>query len=552
MIEPDSAAAAIQLRHQAEDAAGNDHLIPEESLSPERMRSLLHELRVHQIELEIQNEELRRTQQELEISRSRYFDLYDLAPVGYVTVSEQGLVQEANLTVAHMLGINRGALLKQPFSAYIHPDDQDMYYLKRKLLVETGVVQSIDMRMLHVDGTTIFVHLQAAPAPHGDYRITLDNISELWRARQELVKAQKIESLGVLAGGIAHDFNNILAVIIGNISLVRLHTNIPEQVKLRLDDAQIAADRAKDLAKQLLTFARGGNPVKKVIDVRAILKEAAGFALLGSNVKCVLSLEDNLWAVEADEGQISQVIHNLVLNAVQAMPHGGTVSLRADNVLAQKSRKKYVRFSIEDTGSGIPEKNLQKIFDPYFTTKKLGSGLGLATSYSIIKNHGGKIRASSQVGTGSTFTISLPAMPEGQESTAPAQSTLYRGCGRVLVMDDEILIRELSKALLENLGYTAECVENGAQAVALYVQRNNEGTPFDAVILDLTIPGGTGGEETIQSLLEINPDVKALACSGYASNQVMAKFRDFGFKGVLCKPYRLEELSRALYELFME
>lgn len=539
------------LRQQAEEAVMKDKARTQESLSPEQMQYLLHELRVHQVELEMQNDELRRTQHELEVSRARYFDLYDLAPVGYLTVSEQGLILEANLTVATLLGVERGALLKQPFTRYIFPDNQDAYYLQRKQLVETGAAQSWDMRMLHSDGSAFWAHLQATPAQNGECWLTLDDITELWQARQEMVKTQKIESLGILAGGIAHDFNNILAAILGNIALARLRLHEPEQATKRLEKAEKAVDRAKDLAKQLLTFARGGEPVKKSIDVRAILKEAAGFALLGSNVTCVLILANDLLPVEADEGQIVQVIHNLVLNAVHAMPEGGTVTVSADNVSSRHSGKKYVKFSVADSGAGISEQHLLKIFDPYFTTKQHGSGLGLATSYSIIKKHGGKIRATSIVGKGSTFTISLPASVQERVPEADTRKALIRGSGRVLVMDDEEMIRVIAQALLEKLGYTVECAENGSKALELYLKGKEQGMPFAAVLLDLTVPGGVGGLETIKKLLEIDRDVKAIVCSGYSNNQVMANYREYGFRGVLCKPFRLEELSNAMHELLM-
>lgn len=539
------------IRQRAEEAIRNDNSIAWESLPPEQMQQLLHELRVHQVELEMQNDELRRTQHELEVSRARYFDLYDLAPVGYLTVSEDGLILETNLTFATMLGVERNALLKQPLTSYIFVEDQDSYYLRRKQLLETGAAQSLDMRMLRTDGSIFHAHLQATRGQNGECWITLEDINELWQARQELFKAQKNESLGVLAGGIAHDFNNILAAILGNISMARLQLHEPENADLRLHQAEKAAFRAKNLAKQLITFARGGEPVKKNIDVRSILKEAAGFALLGSNVKCVFSLANDLLPVEADEGQIVQVIHNLVLNAVHAMPEGGTVTVSADNVSARHSGNRFVKFSVADTGSGISEENLLKIYDPYFSTKQHGSGLGLASCYSIIMKHGGKIRATSILGKGSTFTISLPASLQEHVSGSDTRQALFRGTGRVLIMDDEEMIRGIEQELLEELGYMVESAENGSEAVELYLKRKEQGQPFDAVILDLIIPGGDGGLETLKKLLEIDPNVKAIVCSGYSNDPIIANYREYGFKGALCKPFQLEEFSNAIHELIM-
>lgn len=551
MTTKTSSALADDLRRRAEELAGSEEASAEEQRSPGQIQKLLHELNVQMIELEMQNEELRRTQQELEVSQACHFDLYDMAPVGYLTLDEQGLIRAANLRAADLLGVTRGTLLNQPLSRYVSPDDQDSYALQRKQLAVTGVAQSRDLRMLHSDGSTFWAHLQANPAQNGECWISLQDITELWQARQELLNTQKIESLGILAGGIAHDFNNILAAILGYISLARLHLHDPEKAKQRLLEAEKATDRARDLAKQLLTFARGGEPVKTSIDLRAILKEAVGFALLGSNVNCVFSLADDLWPLEADEGQIAQVIHNIVLNAVQAMPEGGTVTVSAENVIAHESGDRYVRLSVEDTGAGIPEEDLLKIFDPYFTTKLHGSGLGLATCFSIVKKHGGKIRASSHIGKGSRFTVSLRASAEELASASDPRKTLSPGRGRVLVMDDENMIREVTRALLEELGYLVECAENGSETVDLYLKRKEQGLPFDAVILDLTVPGEVGGRETIKNLLEIDPDVQAIACSGYTSGPAMANYREYGFSGVLCKPFRLEELSAAMHGLLI-
>jgi CheY-like chemotaxis protein len=233
------------------------------------------------------------------------------------------------------------------------------------------------------------------------------------------------------------------------------------------------------------------------------------------------------------------------------MPEGGTVTVTADNVSARHNGDKFIRFSVEDTGAGIPEENLLKIFDPYFTTKQHGSGLGLATSFSIVKKHGGKIRATSRIGKGSTFTVSLPSSVKERASESDTRKVLPHGSGPVLVMDDEKMIREISQALLEELGYTVECAENGSETIALYLKRKEQGQPFAAVILDLTVPGEIGGRETIKNLLEIDPDVKAIACSGYTNGPAMANYREYGFKGVLCKPFRLEELSDAMHELLM-
>jgi CheY-like chemotaxis protein len=323
-------------------------------------------------------------------------------------------------------------------------------------------------------------------------------------------------------------------------------------VTTRLEEAENATARAKDLAQQLLTFARGGEPVKKIIEVTGLLKEAAGFALHGSNVRGEYSFANDLWPVEADEGQLSQVIQNLVLNAVQAMPEGGSVTISAENAESPETGKRYVKISVTDTGSGISEDHMQRIFDPYFTTKQKGSGLGLATCYSIIMKHGGKIRATSTLGKGSTFNLSLPASEQESVVKPNTRKAVFHGSGRVLVMDDEEDIRKLTEAMLANLGYTVESVKNGVEAADLYRKRKEEGTPFSAVILDLTIPGGIGGKEGIERLIRIDPDIKAIVSSGYSTDPIMANYPDYGFSAVLVKPYRLQDISRVLQEILTE
>jgi PAS domain S-box-containing protein len=378
---------------------------------------------------------------------------------------------------------------------------------------------------------------------------TFVDITELKHAREEMHKSQKLESLGVLAGGIAHDFNNILTAILGNISLARMQLHDTKKTAKRLIEAENAASRAKDLTQQLLTFARGGEPVKKVIEAGALLKEAAGFAIHGSTVRCEFALADGLWPVEVDEGQLSQVIHNLVINAVQAMPDGGTITIGAENLSSVPEGQRCVRIFVADNGTGIPEEHLQRIFDPYFTTKQQGSGLGLATCYSIIKKHGGIITVESTLGKGSTFNLTLPVSKLGREAQPEFQTDVAYGIGRVLVMDDEEPVRKALQAMLDELGYTAECAENGAEAVDLYRKRKEEGKPFAAVILDLTIPGGVGGKEAITTLLKIDPDVKAIVSSGYSTDPVMANYLEYGFSAVLTKPYLLQDMSRVFQEL---
>jgi PAS domain S-box-containing protein len=373
------------------------------------------------------------------------------------------------------------------------------------------------------------------------------DITDIKQARQDMLKTQKLQSLGVLAGGIAHDFNNILTAIFTNVSLARVQVRDPEKAVQRLAEAEKAITRATDLTKQLLTFSRGGAPIKKIINVNELLREAGSFVLHGSKASGAFELAGELWSVEADEGQIAQVIHNLVLNAMQAMPDGGTVTIRSENAGTAESR--FVKISVADTGGGVPQKILHEIFDPYFTTKAQGNGLGLATCYSIVQKHGGTIAVTSTEGKGTTFTVSLPASQRKAVSRAASQGEMLRGSGRILVMDDEPAIRDAAQAILEELDYAVEVAVDGASAVRLFLKARREGNPFSVVILDMTVPGGMGGKETMEKLMKIDPHVTAIVSSGYSNDTVMANFREYGFRAVLVKPYLPQQLSEVLSEV---
>jgi PAS domain S-box-containing protein len=382
------------------------------------------------------------------------------------------------------------------------------------------------------------------------------DITEKHKREEDLLRIDKLESVGVLAGGIAHDFNNILSVILGNISLAKMYVK-PDEEKLqkRFSDAEQAILRAKDLTQQLLTFSRGGSPVKKTSAIQSVLKASCRFAVTGSNIQCEFDLPSDLLPVDIDAGQINQVIHNIVVNAQQAMPNGGTIHIAAENIVSSEKMAKqglvmnpgeYVRIVIQDNGVGIPVENIGKIFDPYFTTKEQGSGLGLATSHSIIKKHGGYISVESLQGKGTVFSIYLPASSRSKEPKQLNGKLTSQGKGKILVMDDENMILEITGELLQNLGYHVEFAKNGSEAIDLYRSAQDLGKPFDAVILDLTVPGGMGGKETISKLLAIDPKTKAIVSSGYSNDPILAEFGKYGFRGVIIKPYHLTELSQTL------
>jgi len=386
--------------------------------------------------------------------------------------------------------------------------------------------------------------------------ITESKRAEVERARleQQLLHAQKLESLGVLAGGIAHDFNNILTAIMGNISYAKMDLDASQPANEPLARAEKAVKRATGLANQLLVFAKGGDPVKKSISVHQLVNDAVSLALSGTTVQAVIDLPTYLYAVNADEGQISQAFDNIIINAVQAMPDGGSVTISANNVAITEdnnlglSAGDYVKISFRDEGCGIAAENVGRIFDPYFTTKVSGSGLGLASTYAIIKKHGGHISVSSSPGKGTTFTILIPGCGEPvneelKEAHAPGYA---QGSYSILVVDDDEMVRELAEITLKRLGYTVVCCKNGAAAVSLYRSAREEGMPFSLVIMDLTIPGGMGGVEAARQILSIDQEAQLIVSSGYSDDPVMANYSDYGFCASLEKPYNVEEISSIL------
>jgi PAS domain S-box-containing protein len=490
----------------------------------------------------------------LQDSEEQFRTLCNSAPIGIFSADRDGNSILSNPRWEEIAGLSAAECIGKGWTRAIHPEDREEQAKTWLEAMSSGKVYSHEYRLLTPQGKTVWVRALANPIKDPDdtvlgYVWTVEDITELQHSRQEILKTQKLDSLGVLAGGIAHDFNNVLTAILGNISLARLQLNDTTKVTKRLEEAETATNRARDLTRQLITFARGGEPVKKTIQVSRLLREAADFALHGSNVRCVFSIPDDIWQVAADEAQLRQVIHNLVLNAIQAMPNGGTISIEASNVISQEEGKRFVKISVTDTGTGIPAHHMQQIFDPYFSTRQNGIGLGLATCHSILKRHGGKIRVNSTLGKGSTFLVSLPAAEQESESPEQGRNVQSRGNGHLLVMDDEEMIRELAEAILTEYGYWVECVENGVQAIELYRKRREENRPFSAVILDLTIPGGIGGRETMERLLSLDPDVRAIVSSGYSDDPVVAKFREHGFRAVLSKPYRPQEMDRVLREL---
>jgi PAS domain S-box-containing protein len=381
------------------------------------------------------------------------------------------------------------------------------------------------------------------------------DITEQCRIAEELQKASKLESVGILAGGIAHDYNNLLTGLLGNINLAMLNLNSEDGLREYLTEAEKICFQAKEITTQLLTFAKGGAPVKKVTSIVKLLKETISLGMRGSNARCVFSLPEDLWPVAIDKGQIGQVINNLVINAYQSMPLGGIITVTGENIIIDQDSPlplkpgRYLKITIADQGIGIPPQYLSKIFDPYFTTKNQGHGLGLATVYSIINHHKGYICVNSEVGVGTTFTFYLPASEDQIQTANIYQEKLFQGQGKILVMDDDASVRGVAAKMLTKLGYSVVLAKDGREALELFQNAQKSNQVFTAAVLDLTIPGGMGGLEVLTNLHRLDPEFKAVVSSGYSNDPIMSDYKTYGFSGVISKPYRIHEISEVLYNV---
>jgi CheY-like chemotaxis protein len=376
---------------------------------------------------------------------------------------------------------------------------------------------------------------------------------------EEILKVKKLESISILAGGIAHDFNNLLQGILGNISFAKLLSEPGGKIYEILDNAENTFTLARSLTDQLIAFSKGGEPVKESIPIGKLIEDIVHFSLSGSNISGEFQISPDLWPVEADEGQLTQVIQNITINAREAMPGGGRIEVQAANARGGKKgdpalkKGRWVKISITDHGSGISSENLARIFDPYFTTKELGSekgmGLGLTTCHTIVRKHHGLITVESEPGRGTTFQVCFPASGQEVEEKKEAAVTTPVTKGSVLFMDDEKVVTDLAVRFLGYSGFEVVVAKNGEEAVEHYQRASKSRRPFDAVVLDLTIPGGMGGEKVIQRLLAIDPEVKAIVSSGYSSDPVMTNFKEYGFRGALTKPYEVGQLTEMLSTL---
>ena len=493
--------------------------------------------------------------QERDFSRS----LLQASPTFFVAISADGKILMMNEIMLKTMGYTRGEVLGTDYLKTFVPNaDRERIALVFKRMVELHQPSMDHNSVLTRDGGERLVEWHDMPMfkKNGEFDFFFGigiDITERRRMEEELFKASKLESLGIMAGGIAHDFNNILTGILGNISLARMEMDPKKIVIDRLREAEKATLRAKNLTQQLLTFSRGGTPVKKITLITEFLPEVIDFALSGSNVTYKLIIPDDLQPVAADIGQISQVIENLIINAAQSMPEGGTITVRAENIVLGEpvniplKKGKYIKLSVNDHGIGIREEHLTKVFDPFFTTKQKGSGLGLTSAYSIAKNHDGLITVVSQLNRGTTFSVYLPASPGVIRKKGKVKKREFiPRTGRILIVDDEEVVRDVAERFVKHIGYQTKTADEGEKGIFLYKSALKQGCPYDAVILDLTMPGGMGGKAAAKKIRALDRQAKIIASSGYSTDPIMSNFKKFGFDGALAKPYQITELSEVL------
>lgn len=496
-----------------------------------------------------------RAEEMLRESEERYRTIFEKAMDGILLANvANGRFLSGNRRICEMLGYGPDEL-KDLSVADIHPENAlpavGVHFQAQ--ILNSGHLAA-DVPVLRRDGSVFYADIVAGLVTlHGERYLVgiFRDVSERRKAEAEREKAQRLEALGVLAGGIAHDFNNLLTAIAGNVSLARLRSARSESVTELLDDAEKAAYRARDLTQQLLTFAKGGHQARRTCTIGALVADASSFILRGSNAQLALAVAPDLWPIEADIGQIGQVVQNLVLNAAQSMPEGGVVSVTAENVESPSdavplASGRHVRISVVDRGCGIPADNIQSIFDPYFTTKNSGSGLGLAVAQSIVRSHGGRIEVVSEVGAGSSFVVLLPVASRSPAEPSAKGDGHPQFSGRVLLMDDDESIRVVASKMLEELGCRVTTVSDGALAVDAWCSARRDGRPFDVCILDLTIPGGMGGIGCVAALKHLDPAVQVIVSSGYSTDPVLSDPTRFGFAGVICKPYLVDDLRTVL------
>jgi len=508
---------------------------------------------------------------ELETEKERLAITLRSIAEGVITTDTAGSIQLMNKTAEEITGWSFAEAKGKPLHTVFTLDDESNSVCCPHAKDSTSIPEKdfqnkeeeILLKTRNNSTMTIFYSLSPI-IDHTDDTIigkiiVFRDIEEKKRTESELLRMKKLESVGILAGGIAHDFNNILTGIISSIQLAQYGSLSENETKELLKDAEHASLRAVNLTKQLLTFSKGGAPVRENASLSELINESVKFCLSGTNVTADLSVPSDLWLAHVDKGQMNQVLNNIILNAVQAMSDGGTISVSSKNIelvpgkhnailLDNLKPGKYIEITLADSGAGIGPAYIDKIFDPYFTTKKKGSGLGLTIAYSIVKKHNGHITVASNQ-NGSTFTLYLPANPSAKQPRSDTLKTKEKGDGSVLVMyDDSIVLKALEK-LLARLGYRVTCVQNGEEALTKYQEKSKNGTPFSLVFLDLTVKGGMGGKETIKALRKLDDKIKVIVMSGYSNDPIISNYRAYGFDGVIPKPFTISELNSVITDV---
>lgn len=490
----------------------------------------------------------------LEESEERFRNMAELLPEPIFETDTDLVLTYANLRAFELFGFTEEDLSKGLTAANIFAPEELSKVAENTMAQYRGEKNThTEYRCLKKDGSSFQALFHVSPIlkngkPCGLRGIVVD-LTEQKKAEEEILKLRKLESVGVLAGGIAHDFNNLLAGLFGNVEMAKRFLSDEDKAYKYLESAGLSMERATGLTQQLLTFAKGGDPIKETLSLESVVIETAKFSLRGSNVKLQFDIDPNLWLVSADKGQLSQVVSNLVINAKQAMPEGGVIAINAANIDGPKGKK--VKITVQDQGIGIAPQYLNKIFDPYFSTKQQGSGLGLASCYSIISKHNGTIVVESELNQGTTFTITLPVVAEQKEKSIPVAVEAVIAdnvtvSARILLLDDEELVQQMSAAMLEEMGHRVDFASHGEEAVKKHRVALEEGQGYDVIICDLTIPGGMGGLEAAREVFKLDQQVKLIVSSGYAADPVMANYMEHGFKGRVAKPYTFAELEQVI------
>ena len=513
----------------------------------------------NQSELEIQNKELLGKQRELKKSLKLYINLYDQAAAGYFTLNTKGIITDANMTAASLFGVTKTDLRNKLFSLYVHPDDQKLFNHQITEFFRSGIKQIFEMRLKKND---LWVQMEMAPNSKSkkpeSCRAMIIDISEQKRLeeqkhkfKEQIIQNQRLESLGIIAGGIAHNFNNLLTGIFGYIELAERKADNPD-VSRYLTEALNMSERAKRLTEQLLTFSRGEPSVKKTGSLFPLIKDSVQFSLKGSEIGCHFNIQENLKQCSFDINQICQVIDDITLNARQSMPDGGIIEISADNILlhncevASLPEGNYVKITFKDTGAGISPEIISKIFDPFFTARTTGHGLGLAASNTIISRHGGAIVVESEHDRGNSVIIYLPSITESAEQRDKKTDPGHSGDGTIIIMDDEECIRDSLSEMLMSMGYDVIHMEAGEEVISFLKDEQNSTNDISGIILDLVIPGGMGGKAAVKEINRITPDIPVFAISGYSDDPVMLNPRDYGFTEGITKPFLMAKLSEML------